>query len=146
MQWNNEPNAGFSTASQDKLYLPIDPDIYRPTVYQQEEDPNSLLNRVRKLISIRKSNSGLQASAGFKLLYAHPGVYPLVFERGDEIDRYIIAINPSGQTVKSIFPAFAKQLPVTVYGPEDVFVAQDDNWKIVLPGRTGGIYQTSSSN
>ena len=30
MQWDDTPNAGFSTADQSRLYLPIDPDPARP--------------------------------------------------------------------------------------------------------------------
>jgi hypothetical protein len=40
MQWDDGPNAGFSTADPSRSYLPIDPDPTRPTVAAQEQDPN----------------------------------------------------------------------------------------------------------
>ena len=47
MQWKKGPNAGFSAAPADKLYLPVDPTDDHPNVEDQENDPDSLLNRVR---------------------------------------------------------------------------------------------------
>jgi len=60
MQWSDGKNAGFSDAAADSLYLPvIDEGQYR---YQQvnvakaEDDENSLLNRLRKLVAVRKAH------------------------------------------------------------------------------------------
>ena len=40
MQWDDaRPNAGFSTAPADRLYLPQDPAPDRPTVAAQRDDP-----------------------------------------------------------------------------------------------------------
>jgi hypothetical protein len=39
MQWDDGPNAGFSTADPSRLYLPVDPDPTRPTVAAQERIP-----------------------------------------------------------------------------------------------------------
>ena len=88
MQWSWENNAGFSTAASGKLYLPIDPAPDRPNVLQQESDPDSLLQRVRRLIAIRKSHPALQASAPFKILFAQPGKYPLIFLRESDQNLY----------------------------------------------------------
>lgn len=58
MQWNSGPNAGFSIAPEDKLYLPViseGPYSYRyVNVESQLKDPNSLLMWMRKIISVRK--------------------------------------------------------------------------------------------
>jgi maltose alpha-D-glucosyltransferase/alpha-amylase len=56
MQWDASPNAGFSSAPSEQLYLPIDPDPGRPTVAAQETDPHSLLQVVRRLIVLRKAH------------------------------------------------------------------------------------------
>jgi glycosidase len=145
MQWSSEVNAGFSTASLDKLYLPIDPDTDQPTVLQQENDPHSLLQRVRRLISIRKAHPALQASAEFEVLFAQPGVYPLVFFRTDEHESFFVAINPSSQTVEALIPSMSSELPQTIYGPEGIFIRQDTQLRIHLPGISGGIYQIPKS-
>jgi maltose alpha-D-glucosyltransferase / alpha-amylase len=60
MQWNDRTNAGFSAAHPSALYAPvIDTDEFSyktVNVEKADKDPNSTLNRMRKLIHIRKSN------------------------------------------------------------------------------------------
>jgi glycosidase len=56
MQWDpSSPNAGFSAAPAERLYLPQDPAPDRPAVTTQQRDPASTLNRVRRLIQLRRS-------------------------------------------------------------------------------------------
>jgi maltose alpha-D-glucosyltransferase/alpha-amylase len=63
MQWDSGPNAGFSTAPAEKLYLPvISSEEYGPhvvNVHDQMRDSLSLLNRLRHLIAVRKSAPAL---------------------------------------------------------------------------------------
>jgi len=58
MQWDDSLNSGFSTAHADKLFDPIiDDEIYgykKINVKSQKVDADSLLNRLRELIHIRK--------------------------------------------------------------------------------------------
>jgi glycosidase len=88
MQWDGGPNAGFSTAPSDRLYLPIDPDPSRPTVERQRADPESLLHLVRRLIALRASSPELGVSADVRIL--HDG-FPFAYVRGG---RYLVVINP----------------------------------------------------
>ena len=96
MQWNSDANAGFSKAAKERLYLPIDPSDDRPTVAAQDQDENSLLNFVRKMIRLRFSNPALAAGAAFKPLHAMKNRYPFVYLRTAESgEKVIVAINPS---------------------------------------------------
>lgn len=140
MQWSDAPNAGFSAASSEALYLPIDLSPDRPTVQQQENDLESLLQRVKKLVTIRKTHPSLQASADFELLYAKPGLYPLVYKRGNGQAAFIIAINPSSSSVSVEFKYSSAILPEVIYGPVSGFNLQNGLLKIQLPGVSGGIY------
>lgn len=60
MQWNSEPNAGFSDASIQSLYAPIiNDDVYGPArtnVQSQRQDPNSLWITLRQMIMIREEH------------------------------------------------------------------------------------------
>jgi maltose alpha-D-glucosyltransferase/alpha-amylase len=141
MQWSNTANAGFSDANPEELYLPIDPSPDRPNVIQQENDPTSLLQRVRKLVALRKDHPAIQASADFEILFAKPGKYPLVYKRSNEQEVIIIAINPSSQAVEAEFSSQSSVPPQAIYGPDGVFINQNGNWKIHLPGISGGIYR-----
>ncbi|NLB72061.1 MAG: DUF3459 domain-containing protein, partial [Chloroflexi bacterium] len=60
MQWDDSPNAGFSEAPVEHLYAPVISDpVYsfqKVNVAAQENDPQSLLNKVRHLIAVRKQH------------------------------------------------------------------------------------------
>ncbi|MDQ8192879.1 alpha-amylase family glycosyl hydrolase [Coraliomargarita sp. SDUM461004] len=96
MQWDTSPNAGFSSASACELYLPLDPDPQRPTVADQEQDPDSLLHFVRSLIRLRQSRSALGTDASIRFVRLKPGQeYPMIYVREFEAQRCLIVLNPS---------------------------------------------------
>lgn len=75
MVFDNTENRGFSKCKDvSKLYLPIDNETF--SVMEQLEDKNSLLNFIKELIKIRKSEDDLR-SKDFKLLDK-----PLAYSRG----------------------------------------------------------------
>jgi glycosidase len=88
MQWDDGPNAGFSTAPADRLYLPVDPDPDRPTVAAQDGVPGSTLSLVRELLALRRRTPALQGHAPTRVL--HDG-YPLVWMRGED---HLVVVNP----------------------------------------------------
>ncbi|MBE7090425.1 MAG: glycosylase [Clostridiales bacterium] len=92
MQWNNEKNAGFSTASPEKLYVTQDADMNRPTVEKQLKDSNSILSEVKRLIAIRRANEVLQETADFELISDD---IPLLYTRTLGEEKVLVAINPS---------------------------------------------------
>ena len=101
MQWSDEENDGFSKAKAEMLYLPVNDAKDRPTVAKQEQDPGSLLNRVRELIKLRLSLTALDADADFEVIYAESGKLPFVFSREKENQKLMIALNPSAREVKA---------------------------------------------
>ena len=60
MQWNTEPNAGFSSAPAHGFYAPvIQDDEYGParvSVAQERGDPQSIWNAVRNMLTTRKTH------------------------------------------------------------------------------------------
>jgi alpha-glucosidase len=58
MQWDDGPNAGFSTAAT--TWLPVAPDYRTRNVSVESSDPDSLLNYYRALIRLRRDNSALR--------------------------------------------------------------------------------------
>lgn len=103
MQWDKGAKAGFSTASPQKFYLPVDTRNGRPEVAAQEKDPDSLLHFVRRLIKLRRENPALASDGDFKPLYAVADTYPFVYERTLGKQRFVIAVNPSGRKVTADF-------------------------------------------
>ena len=97
MQWDDSTNAGFSTASSDKLYIQMDSSSDRPTVLSQLKDEYSLLNEVKKIIKVRKNNSALQESGKFEIINTKG--YPLIYKRNDEEQTILVVINPCNKEI-----------------------------------------------
>ena len=142
MQWTGGKNAGFSRASADKLYLPLDPDTARPTVAQQESDPESLLNHVRNLIALRRAHPALAAEGGFRAVYAAPGELPFIYERTAGRQRVLIAVNPSGKQanarIKTTSKTFGSLKPLSVNGGE--IAIQGKELVVTMRGVSWAIY------
>ena len=109
MLWDDTDNAGFSTAPKEKLYLPQDPDPERVTVANSESNPNSLLNYVRTLLSLRKEFKAIGADAEWKLVSSLDQPYPMVYERALGGERCMVVLNPSGKSVSAVIPAQASK-------------------------------------
>ncbi len=103
MQWNSGANLGFSTADPSKLYLPVDPADDAPNVADQENDPNSLLNRTRQLIALRHSEPALANYAEFVPLYAEKDTYPFVYARAAGEDVVLVLLNPRAEASEAVF-------------------------------------------
>ena len=88
MQWDDGPNAGFSTADAEKLYLPVDPAPDRPTVAAQLVDQSSTLHLVRALIALRKATPALGGRTEPQVVCAD---YPFAYIRGGS---HLVVVNP----------------------------------------------------
>ncbi len=88
MQWDDGPNAGFSSAEASRLYLPVDPDPARPTVAAQEQDPESTLHLVRRLVALRRATPALGGRADTRVLNSG---YPFAYVRGGT---HLVVVNP----------------------------------------------------
>ena len=106
MQWDDGPNAGFSTADASELYLPVDPDPLRPTVAGQEGDPTSTLSLVRELSALRRATPALQGHAPTRVLHAG---YPLTYLRGE---RHLVVVNPRQEPATVVLAEVARAEPL----------------------------------
>ncbi len=102
MQWDDRPNAGFSSASAEKLYLPLDNGPQRPTAAAQMADPNSLRSEIKKLIAIRNQHTALQSRGEIDFLWAGKNAFPLAYLRSDESEKILVVLNPSDR--EAAFP------------------------------------------
>jgi maltose alpha-D-glucosyltransferase/alpha-amylase len=110
MQWDDRANAGFSTASSDRLYLPVDPDLDRPTVAAQLADRSSLLWLVRRLIAQRRATPALGSDGSVDVLHAG---YPFVYVRGNT---HLVVVNPRREPASASAPGWAGARAVEVSG------------------------------
>ena len=143
MQWTSGKNLGFSTADDPaKLYLPVDSADDAPNVADEEKDPNSLLNRVRKLIALKKSEKALTAYAEFVPVYAKENTYPFVYARANGDDKVLVILNPRAEASSATFDL--KPLVSTVEllaGKEVEMKRTDTKYEITIPGQSYAIYK-----
>lgn len=97
MQWDDSVNCGFSTASPDKLYIPLDESKDRPTVKSQINDSNSLYSEVKRLIELRMQCEALQNESPICFVAYGEAGGPLAYTRGEGADEVLVVINPSGR-------------------------------------------------
>lgn len=116
MQWNDGPNAGFSSAPSEALYLPvIDDEVYgyqKVNVAAQERDPDSLLNRLRTLLRIRKAHPVFGRGA-LELLDVRPYSL-LVYWRRSEAEEMLVLNNLDDTPLKTLLPLQEPQTFVDV--------------------------------
>ena len=101
MQWAKGETAGFSTCKPSELYLPVDTDGGRITVETQDADPNSLLNYTRALARLRHATPALNNQGDWQLISSLSQPYPMVYKRTLGKQTIVVALNPSGKTVKA---------------------------------------------
>jgi len=142
MQWTGGKNLGFSTADPSKLYLPVDSGADAPNVGAQESDPDSLLNRVRKLIALKHSEPALTAYAEFVPLYAKPSSCPFVYARASGDHVVLVLFNPASTPAAAQFrlPVAYRQLE-RLAGKEVRFTPQGSELQVELAGGTYAIYR-----
>lgn len=93
MQWKSaaeEENCGFSKASGELLYLPVDKN--GPSVGEMEKRPDSLLNTVKEILAIRHKKKQLSADARFSVEIGRKNA-PFVYCR----ENLLIAVNPKNR-------------------------------------------------
>ena len=142
MQWNTDLNLGFSTSDPKNLYLPVDDSPDAPTVSVEENDPNSLLNRVRKLIQLKKSEMSLSAYAEFVPVYAKENTYPFIFARSAGEDVILAIFNPADREANAKFSLnlFAKNFELLA-GNESEVTINDNQYGIKIAGVTYSVYK-----
>jgi len=142
MQWDAaQPNLGFSTASAEQLYLPVDPADDAPSVAAQEADPDSLLHFVRTLTALRSRHSALGNDADFRPLHALCDSPLFVYERFDSNQRIAVCLNPAEFPVSGPVPELEGAKDILIHGGTPVFA----DAQLTLPGLCCAIYELVTS-
>ncbi len=88
MQWENTPNAGFSTGGE--TWLPVAPDYAQVNAAVQRGIPTSMINLYRTLIDLRQTTPALH-SGSYRSVDAPDGCFAYV--RESEGRQFLIALN-----------------------------------------------------
>jgi maltose alpha-D-glucosyltransferase/alpha-amylase len=135
MQWKPGKNAGFSSC--ETPYLPVDQEPDAPNVEAQEKDPASLLNTVKALILLRRSEKDLGSKPNLEILHtgrADSGDRSFVYRRG----AFIIGINPGANTAKVTLDSHGTPAPVYQIGD-----CAFKNGRCELEAQSFGVWKTN---
>jgi maltose alpha-D-glucosyltransferase/alpha-amylase len=139
MQWSPDRNGGFSRADPAKLYLPpiMDP-IYgydAINVEAQQRSPTSLLNWMKRMISMRQQHKALRVG---KLRFLYPGnrkILAYLLETNDDAQPVLCVANlaHSAQAVELNLAEFKGRVPVEILGRSAFPPVGDLPYLITLP-------------
>lgn len=120
MQWNPDRNAGFSRANPQRLYLPvnIDPEYHYEAlnVEAQQNNPNSLLNWMRRLIALRKQYKAFGRGTLEFLQPSNPRILAFYRRYGDELILVVANLSRYAQPVELDLTRFQGTTPVEMFG------------------------------
>lgn len=134
MQWDNSTNAGFSSASKEMLYVPLDPDPNRPTAEKAMADKCSVYHEVKKLIEIRQAHKALQSKGDIKFISKGEKGAPLAYVRSCDDEKIFVVINPADRKASVETPA---KLGECIYVLGE---AKTEGNEVVLGGCSAGFF------
>jgi maltose alpha-D-glucosyltransferase / alpha-amylase len=140
MQWDASPNGGFSGALPDELYAPVIDDSefgYRQVnVAAQEADPNSLLNKMRHLVALRKQYRAVLARGILTMLdtIANPALFAFIRRDGDETFVIVHNLADRDSTVDLDLASYSGKTPVDVLSAKQAAPITAAPYRITLPG------------
>jgi alpha-glucosidase len=138
MQWDSTANAGFSTAREENLWLPLAAD-YRSTNVQSElADLHSVLNLYRKLLQFRKATPALNGGS-----YRALGGFPedsFVFIRQSGGKKVLVVLNSAADPLNCCMtlPGKGRVAVSTGLNREGELVTLDE---LVVAGKEGLIIE-----
>ncbi len=130
MQWDSSQNLGFSTAPFEKVYLPYDTAKSAPTVLAQQNDPASLLNFLRKLIALHKSEPALSSYADFVPVFVQKDKYPFIYLRILNGEKILVVLNPSDKIAAADIKGILKGTRKLLMGSDPMWVVNNGITKI----------------
>ncbi len=133
VQWSSAPNGGFSKTPTTKPWMRTNDNYTSINVEAQQNDPNSVLNFYRKVISVRKQRAGLLGHGQFRLL-----------EEDDEELFKFVKIAESGEKALVVLNFTDKvqkyELPSEFSAAEVVLDTREDGEKGQLKAYEGRLY------
>jgi oligo-1,6-glucosidase len=100
MQWDDSPNAGFTTAAP---WIQVNPNYTAINAQQALGDPDSIFHYYRRLIQLRKENPVIVYGRYDLILADHPQIYAFTRTLGD--DCLLVLLNFSADTALCELPA-----------------------------------------
>ncbi len=120
MQWNSDRNAGFSAANPQRLYLPviIDPEYHSQAVNveAQQENPNSLLWWMKRLIALRQRYRAFGRGTLEVLRPDNRKVFAFIRRYEDERILVVVNLSRNVQCAELDLSEFRGATPIELFG------------------------------
>ena len=120
MQWSPDRNAGFSTAEENTLYLPVITDpvhgYQTVNVAAQSRTPSSLLNTMKRLIAARRSSPAFGRGTMEFLRPRNQRILAYLRQHGRDTLLVVNNLASSSQAVELDLRALAGCTPVEILG------------------------------
>jgi len=100
MQWDGGPQAGFCPPDVAP-WLPVGASYPTLNAAAQREEPTSMLALTRRLIALRREQPALH-EGDYRSFASPPGAF--LFERGQDGDRWLVALNFTAEPITSPLP------------------------------------------
>ncbi|QJS95689.1 glucohydrolase [Dolosigranulum pigrum] len=111
MQWNSQPEAGFTTGTP---WLGVNPNYADINVAESLKDPNSIYHFYKEMIALRRDNEALIYGSYELVLPLHKQVY--AYKRQGESETYLIVVNVFNDSAEvDLTPFDLKELVLTNY-------------------------------
>lgn len=111
MQWNAQPEAGFTTGTP---WLGVNPNYADINVAESVKDPNSIYHFYKEMIALRRDNEALIYGSYELVLPLHKQVY--AYKRQGESETYLIVVNVFNDSAEvDLTPFDLKELVLTNY-------------------------------
>lgn len=123
MQWDDSPNAGFSSATP---WIKVNPNYREVNVEAALADPDSVFHHYRRLIALRKEHEAIVYGSYRPLLDDHPQVFAYERTLGDE--RITVIASFAGERLQLQLPYALRgvegQCLITNYAPRTALASE----------------------
>jgi len=136
MQWSADRNAGFSRASSQRLYLPVNmaPDYHFETVNVEARQNNlsSPLWYMKRLLSLRKRFKAFGRGAIEFLYPENPKIFTFLRSYEEELILVVSNLSRFTQFVELDLSAHKGRVPVELFGQTEFPVIKDQPYVLTL--------------
>jgi alpha-glucosidase len=99
MQWDASKEAGFTTST--KPWLPVPPLAEKYNVETEKQDPDSILNTYKRLLSLRKSEPALRDGSYTAINQDDPDVFAFLRKSGESTVLVALNMSPKLRTISA---------------------------------------------
>lgn len=138
MQWSPDRNGGFSRADPAQMYLPpvmnAQYGFEAINVEAQKRSPSSLLNWMRRLVSVRRDEPAFGRGSQEFIYPSNRKVLVHLREFQDRVILCVFNLGRSAQAVELDLANYRGRIPVELFGRSEFPQITDNPYVLTLPG------------